>query len=103
MNPRHYYNTHTPCTCPMIVSLQMERCITLLKTNPEASRRFYQLAVCHLSVGDVAKFIQTILSTLVQCVEGGEGGATSEDASSDDEEKLEGDSHTHYVTVESRP
>ena len=93
----------------MIVSLQMERCITLLKTNPEASRRFYQLAVCHLSVGDVAKFIQTILSTLVQCVEGGEGceggegGATSEDASSDDEEKLEGDSHTHYITVESRP
>ena len=33
-------------------------------------RRFYQLAVTHLSPAEVAKFILAIHSTVVQCVQG---------------------------------
>ena len=49
--------------------------MTLLRANPGASRRFYQLAVTHLSVGDVVKFILSIQAAVVQCVrsEGVEG------------------------------
>ena len=47
---------------------QIERCVALLRANQGASRRFYQLAVAHLSVGDVVKFILSIHAAIVQCV-----------------------------------
>ena len=50
--------------------LQIERCIGLLHTNPGAARRFYQLAVVHLSPTEVTKFILAILSAIMHCVEG---------------------------------
>ena len=49
---------------------QIERCVVLLRANPGAARRFYQLAVTHLSPAEVAKFILAIHSTVVQCVQG---------------------------------
>ena len=60
--------------------LQIERCVALLRANQGASRRFYQLAVGHLSVGDVVKFILSIHAAIVQCVksEGGEGEGVSQ-------------------------
>ena len=66
-----------------ILSSQIERCVVLLRANPGAARRFYQLAVTHLSPAEVAKFILAIHSTLVQCVQGdgseqGEGGKVVE-------------------------
>ena len=59
---------------------QIERCVTLLRANQGASRRFYQLAVTHLSVSDVVKFILSIHVAIVQCVksEGGEGEGVSQ-------------------------
>ena len=60
-----------------ILSSQIERCVVLLRANPGAARRFYQLAVTHLSPAEVAKFILAIHSTLVQCVQG-EGGKVVE-------------------------
>lgn len=49
--------------------VQIERCIGLLRTNPGAARRFYQLAVVHLSPTEVTKFILAILSAIIHCVE----------------------------------
>lgn len=60
-----------------ILSSQIERCVVLLRANPGAARRFYQLAVTHLSPAEVAKFILAIHTTLVQCVQG-DGSEQSE-------------------------
>ena len=64
------------CVCVALL-FQVERCITLLRTNSEAARRFYQLAVGHLSVAEVAKFILSIQLAIVHCIEE-EGGVTEE-------------------------
>ena len=55
--------------CTSYATPQVERCISLLRTSPAAARRFYQLAVIHLSPAEVTKFILAILSAVVQCVE----------------------------------
>ena len=61
----YYYTLCHPVPSP---SCQIERCIALLRANQGASRRFYQLAVAHLSIGDVVKFILSIHTAIVQCV-----------------------------------
>ena len=42
----------------------------LLRTNIGAARRFYHLAVSHLSAGDIVKFIMSIHTAVLQCVNG---------------------------------
>ena len=61
----YYYTLCHPVPSP---SCQIERCIALLRANQGASHRFYQLAVAHLSIGDVVKFILSIHTAIVQCV-----------------------------------
>ena len=41
-----------------------------MRTNIGASRRFYHLAVTHLSAGDIVKFITSIHTAILQCVNG---------------------------------
>ena len=64
---------------------QIERCIVLIRANPGAARRFYQLAVSHLTPANVAKFILTIHSAILQCVREEEEGKREEE-----EEESEG-------------
>ena len=77
----------------MLPLFQIERCIALLRANPGASRRFYQLAVAHLSVTDVAKFILSIHTAVLQCVSGdgveGEGRGAREQGDGEREEEEE--------------
>ena len=77
----------------MLPLFQIERCIALLRANPGASRRFYQLAVAHLSVTDVAKFILSIHTAVLQCVSGdgveGEGREAREQGDGEREEEEE--------------
>ena len=76
---RKFHNCNTIMHC-FVHLFQIERCVTLLRANQGASRRFYQLAVTHLSVSDVIKFILSIHVAVVQCVksEGGEGKGVSQ-------------------------
>ena len=66
--------------------MQIERCVSLVRTNPGAARRFYQLAVVHLTPTEVTKFILAILSALMQCVET-EGADNGGKASEEEEEE----------------
>ncbi|XP_064397126.1 condensin-2 complex subunit G2-like isoform X2 [Halichondria panicea] len=67
-------------------SQQIERCVSLVRTNPGAARRFYQLAVVHLTPTEVTKFILAILLALMQCVET-EGAENGGGASEEEEEE----------------
>ena len=104
------------CTLPnSSLFYQIERCVALLRANPGASRRFYQLAVTHLSVSDVVKFILSIHAAVVQCVKSeggdgvegegvrrrgrgkhGEGGGEKEDQEEEDMESSESDKSKYY-------
>ncbi len=66
--------------------MQIERCVSLVRTNPGAARRFYQLAVVHLTPTEVTKFILAILLALMQCVET-EGAENGGGASEEEEEE----------------
>ncbi len=66
--------------------MQIERCVSLVRTNSGAARRFYQLAVVHLTPTEVTKFILAILSALMQCVET-EGADNGGKASEEEEEE----------------
>jgi hypothetical protein len=60
----------------MICPDQVESCVSLLRLNRGAARRFYQLAGGHLSPGEVVQFILAIEGTLTQCIKGGAGGGS---------------------------
>ena len=84
---------------------QIERCVALLRANQGASRRFYQLAVTHLSVGDIVKFILSIHVAVVQCVKSeGEGvsqgrceGGAAKGKQEEDMESSESDKSNYLI------
>ena len=61
----------------MSLSSQIERCLVLVRENPSAARRFYQLAATHLSPSEVAKFILAIHSAIMHCVQSDGTGEVS--------------------------
>jgi len=80
-------------------SSKIERCVVLVRANPGAARRFYQLAVTHLSPSDVAKFILAIHSAIMQCVQNdgaGEDGVRRrrEEVNVSEEEEATPDGHS---------
>jgi len=50
------------------VPLQVQRCLSLLRLNVGATRRFYQLAAAHLPPGEVVRLILALQAALVQLV-----------------------------------
>ncbi|XP_038078115.1 condensin-2 complex subunit G2-like isoform X2 [Patiria miniata] len=48
--------------------VQIERCITLIQTNPTASRVFYQYAHRHMSVATAGKFLLLLGQCILGCV-----------------------------------
>ena len=58
------------CVCVME---QVARCLALLEMNAGAARRFYQLAVGHLTPSHTVRFMLALHKTVSHCVEEGEG------------------------------
>lgn len=44
---------------------QLENCVALIEANPNAARRFYHLAVGHLSLESIVQFIENLLKVIV--------------------------------------
>ncbi|EDV27825.1 uncharacterized protein TRIADDRAFT_63696 [Trichoplax adhaerens] len=49
--------------------VQITRCVTLLRTNSNAARRFYQFAVRYMSVDATGKYIITLCRYVLSCLE----------------------------------
>ncbi len=58
---------------------QIKRCVSLLRLNRGAARRFYQLAGALLSPGEVARFILAVRSTLLRCIKDADAEAPPTD------------------------
>ena len=56
---------------------QVQRCLSLLRLNVGATRRFYQLAAAHLPPGEVVHLILALQSALVQFIKEDQEGTST--------------------------
>lgn len=100
--------------------MQIENCIALIEANPNAARRFYQLAVSHLSLDSIVHFMLNLHQVLLECAKlqdsedlGGhalvplqeagdeeEGVASQQNMDAEEDAVIERDDHEHWTGAE---